>query len=152
VEFQKLVSEMKHRYEIFKEFRCKKITQLSEKHDAPKLPIIWCFHDEFAEWFRDNHYKDSVSNDVNSLGAMARAAGIFLVFATQRPEASIMPPELRSNLGNRLILKVADPGTSAISLGDAKAFGAANELLGNGHMIIISGTKKAYCQVPNIKD
>ena len=151
-EFQDLVAEMKRRYDIFKKFRCKKISQLAEKADAPKLPIIWCFHDEFAEWFRDPHYKDSVANDVNSLGAMARAAGIFLVFATQRPEASIMPPELRSNLANRLILKVADPGTSAIALGDAKAFGAANELLGNGHMIIISGAKKAYCQVPNIKD
>lgn len=151
-EFQALVAEMKKRYAIFKDFKCKKISQLSEKNGAPKLPIIWCFHDEFAEWFRDSSYKDSVSNDVNSLGAMARAAGIFLVFATQRPEASIMPPELRSNLGNRLILKVADPGTSAIALGDAKAFGAANELLGNGHMIIISGAKKAYCQVPNIKD
>lgn len=151
-EFQSLVAEMKKRYAVFKEFKCKKISQLSEKSGAPKLPIIWCFHDEFAEWFRDDNYKDSVSNDVNSLGAMARAAGIFLVFATQRPEASIMPPELRSNLGNRLILKVADPGTSAIALGDAKAFGAANELLGNGHMIIISGAKKAYCQVPNIKD
>ena len=89
---------------------------------------------------------------MNSLGAMARAAGIFLVFATQRPDGNIMPIELRSNLGNRLVLKVADPGTSSIALGDAKAFGAANELLGNGHMIMVSGAKKVYCQVPNIKE
>ena len=151
-EFKKLVAEMRRRYEIFRKYKCKKISQLSEKPDAEKLPIIWCFHDEFAEWFRDEQYKDSVVNDVNSLGAMARAAGIFLVFATQRPEANIMPPELRSNLGNRLVLKVADPGTSSIALGDAKAFGAANELLGNGHMIMVSGAKKVYCQVPNIKE
>ncbi len=48
-------------------------------------------------------------------------AGIFLVFATQRPEANIMPPVIRVNLGLRLVLKVSDPGTSALSLGAAKS-------------------------------
>ena len=116
-----------------------------------KLPVIWCFHDEFADWFLDDDYKDNVGVSISSLSAKARAAGIYLVFAAQRPEASVMPPFMRSNFGLRLVLKVTDPRTSAIALGDANSFGQANELLGKGHMIVVLSETQAYCQVPNIK-
>ena len=119
--------------------------------DVEKLPIIWCFHDEFADWFLDEDYQANVGVSISSLSAKARAAGIYLVFAAQRPEAKVMPPFMRSNFGLRLVLKVSDPGTSAISLGDAKVFGQANELLGKGHMIVVLSEMQAYCQVPNIK-
>jgi hypothetical protein len=42
---------------------------------------------------------------------------IHLIFAAQRPDANVMPVELRDNLGNRLILKAASVGTSEIALG-----------------------------------
>lgn len=48
----------------------------------------------------------------------ARAAGIYLIFAAQRPDANVMPMQLRSNLGNRLILRVETEGTSEIALGE----------------------------------
>ena len=150
-EFVALVEEMNHRYELMKARKVKKISQYNSLSDVKRLPLIWCFHDEFADWFGDDTYKDKVVSSIASLSAKARAAGIFLVFATQRPEANIMPPVIRANLGLRLVLKVSDLGTSALSLGAAKSFGQANELLGKGHMIAVLSDLQAYCQVPNIK-
>lgn len=149
--FSGLVTEMEKRYTLFAEKKVKKVSQYNSLPDVEKLPIIWCFHDEFADWFLDEDYQASVGVSISSLSAKARAAGIYLVFAAQRPEAKVMPPFMRSNFGLRLVLKVSDPGTSAISLGDAKAFGQANELLGKGHMIVVLSETQAYCQVPNIK-
>ena len=100
----------------------------------------------------DQEYQDSVGQAISGLSAKARAAGIFLVFAAQRPEANVMPPFMRSNFGIRLVLKVSDSGTSAIALGDAKAFGQANELLGKGHMIAVLSDRTVYCQVPNVQE
>src|SRR5438093_11978745 len=60
----------------------------------------------------------------------ARAAGISLVFAAQRPDANVMPMQLRANLGNRLVLRVDGEGTSEIALGEK----GAERLLGKGHL------------------
>lgn len=149
--FSGLVAEMEKRYALFAQKKVKKVSQYNSLPDVEKLPIIWCFHDEFADWFLDEGYQANVGVSISSLSAKARAAGIYLVFAAQRPEAKVMPPFMRSNFGLRLVLKVSDPGTSTISLGDAKAFGQANELLGKGHMIVVLSETQAYCQVPNIK-
>jgi len=51
-------------------------------------------------------YKREVAAAVQRLGVKARAAGIYLVFAAQRPDVNVMPMQLRANLGNRLILRV----------------------------------------------
>jgi len=67
---------------------------------------------------------------VGRLGVKARAAGISLVFAAQRPDANVMPMQLRANLGNRLVLRVDSEGTSEISLGEK----GAERLLGKGHL------------------
>jgi S-DNA-T family DNA segregation ATPase FtsK/SpoIIIE len=75
-------------------------------------------------------YKNTVTNVVSRLGVKARAAGIFLVFAAQRPDNLVMPMQLRTNLGNRLILRVDSEGTSEIALGEPDA----KNLLGKGHL------------------
>lgn len=62
---------------------------------------------------------------------MARAAGIFLIFAAQRPEARVMTAQLRSNLDNRLILRVSSEADSEMALGDR----GAEQLLGKGHLV-----------------
>ena len=76
------------------------------------------------------HYATSVSDVVGRLGVKARAAGISLVFAAQRPDANVMPMQLRANLGNRLVLRVDGEGTSEIALGEK----GAERLLGKGHL------------------
>src|SRR5690606_19272203 len=107
---------------------------------------IWLIHDEFAEWMMVDDYKEQVTAIVGRLGVKARAAGIYLVFAAQRPDANVMPMQLRANLGNRLILRVDSEGTSEISLGER----GAERLLGRGHMFAkLDGVNGlTYAQVP----
>jgi S-DNA-T family DNA segregation ATPase FtsK/SpoIIIE len=70
-----------------------------------------------------------------------------LIFAAQRPDNQVMPMQLRSNLGNRLILRVDSEGTSEIALGGERG---AERLLGRGHMAAkLEGHQGlVYCQVP----
>src|SRR5260221_7692479 len=109
------------------------------------MPTLWIIHDEFAEWMLTDEYKDGVASAVQRLGVKARAAGIHLVFAAQRPDVNVMPMQLRANLGNRLILRVDSEGTSEISLGEK----GAERLLGKGHLVArLEGMPLCYAQVP----
>ena len=66
--------------------------------EPERLPVIRVIHDEFAEWMLVEEYKEAVTATVARLGVKARAAGIHLVFAAQRPDANVMPMQLRANL------------------------------------------------------
>jgi S-DNA-T family DNA segregation ATPase FtsK/SpoIIIE len=126
-----LVGEMNRRYTILKENRVSNIFDLNKIHTATeRLPFLWVIHDEFAEWMMTEDYAAAVSDIVGRLGVKARAAGISLVFAAQRPDANVMPMQLRANLGNRLVLRVDGEGTSEIALGEK----GAERLLGKGHL------------------
>ena len=128
----KLVDEMDRRYAVLKQNKVSNIYDLNKKENANEhLPLLWIIHDEFAEWMLTKEYGEAVSNIVARLGVKARAAGIFLVFAAQRPDARVMPMQLRANLGNRLILRVDSEGTSEIALGEK----GAEHLLGKGHLV-----------------
>jgi S-DNA-T family DNA segregation ATPase FtsK/SpoIIIE len=142
-----LVAEMDARYVKFKTARCQNLDDYNKKSaEGDRLPVIWVIHDEFAEWMMVDDYKDGVTNIVGRLGVKARAAGIHLVFAAQRPDANVMPMQLRANLGNRLILKVDSVGTSEIALGEP----GAEYLLGHGHLLAkLEGTPGlCFAQVP----
>lgn len=144
---KKLVVEMDARYSRFKQARANNITSYNRKVDATdRIPTIWLIHDEFAEWMMIDEYKEAVSTTVQRLGVKARAAGIHLIFAAQRPDANVMPMQLRSNLGNRLILRVDGEGTSEIALGEK----GAEKLLGKGHLLAkLEGEMGViYAQVP----
>lgn len=144
-----LVTEMDRRYEVLRENRCANIFELNRKATpTERLPCLWIIHDEFAEWMMTDQYRDAVSNVVSRLGTKARAAGIFLVFAAQRPDSNVMPLQLRSNLNNRLILRVDSEGTSEIALGEK----GAERLLGRGHIAakLEGHTALVYGQVPLI--
>jgi S-DNA-T family DNA segregation ATPase FtsK/SpoIIIE len=126
-----LVAEMDRRYKVLRENKVANIFDLSTKPTATeRLPFLWIVHDEFAEWMMTDEYKNAVTHIVGRLGVKARAAGIFLIFAAQRPDHNIMPMQLRANLGNRLILRVDSEGTSEIALGER----GAERLLGRGHL------------------
>jgi DNA segregation ATPase FtsK/SpoIIIE, S-DNA-T family len=126
-----LVGEMNRRYSVLKENKVSNIFDLNRKSTATeRLPFLWAIHDEFAEWMMTKEYSDAVSDIVGRLGVKARAAGISLVFAAQRPDANVMPMQLRANLGNRLVLRVDGEGTSEIALGEK----GAERLLGKGHL------------------
>lgn len=126
-----LVDEMESRYRLFAAARARDLTTFNSKSKPEdRLPMLFLIHDEFADWMLDDGYKSAVSAAVQRLGVKARAAGIHLIFAAQRPDKDVMPMQLRENLGNRLILKVASEATSKIALDRP----GAELLLGKGHL------------------
>ncbi|MGA7792404.1 MAG: FtsK/SpoIIIE domain-containing protein [Candidatus Acidiferrales bacterium] len=128
---EQMVVEMDRRYRLFRETRVSSLNDFNARVSADqRLPVLWIVHDEFAEWMLIDEYKEIISSTVQRLGVKARAAGIFLLFAAQRPEDRVMPVQLRDNLGNRLVLRVESEGTSRIALLEE----GAERLLGKGHL------------------
>lgn len=146
-----LVEEMENRYRQFAAARARDLTTFNAKA-APesRLPMLFLIHDEFADWMLDDGYKGAVSAAVQRLGVKARAAGIHLIFAAQRPDKDVMPMQLRENLGNRLILKVASEATSKIALDRP----GAEMLLGKGHLAAkLNGEQGlVFAQAPFLTD
>lgn len=142
-----LVDEMERRYQLFKDAEAKNINHYRGKSGI-YLPTIWVIHDEFAEWMEDKDYASAVETNVNRLSIKSRAAGIFMMFCAQRPDNTVMPMQLRSQLGNRLVLKVSDPGTAEIAVGEKNS--RAEQLLKHGHMLAKVDSEKVYVQVPYI--
>ncbi len=146
-----LVEEMENRYRTFAQARARDLATFNAKA-APdaRLPMIFLIHDEFADWMLDDAYKGAVGAAVQRLGVKARAAGIHLIFAAQRPDKDVMPMQLRENLGNRLILKVASEATSKIALDRP----GAELLLGRGHMAAkLNGEQGlVFAQAPFLSD
>lgn len=127
-----LESQMEKRYELFAASGCADIRSY-RKATGLQMPTIFYFQDEFASWMQDSEYAENITHHVNNLSIKSRAAGIFLIFGLQRPDNTVMPMQLRSNLGNRLTLQVADRGTAEIATGDKNS--GAERLLGKGHML-----------------
>jgi S-DNA-T family DNA segregation ATPase FtsK/SpoIIIE len=141
------VTEMNRRYELFRTAGVANLPRYNAQVPlGQREPVLWLIHDEFAVWMLVEDYKETVSSTVQRLGVMARAAGIFLIFAAQRPEDRVMPLQLRDNLGNRLVLRVESPGTSHIALGEE----GAERLLGKGHLAakLQSEERVILAQVP----
>lgn len=146
-----LVQEMEDRYRAFAKARARDLpTYNSKVSPAERLPMVFLVHDEFADWMLDDVYKGAVSAAVQRLGVKARAAGIHLIFAAQRPDKDVMPMQLRENLGNRLILKVASEATSKIALDRP----GAELLLGKGHLAAkLNGEQGlVFAQAPFLSD
>ena len=146
-----LVEEMENRYRTFAAARARDLASYNGKvPNESRLPMIFLIHDEFADWMLEDGYKAAVGAAVQRLGVKARAAGIHLIFAAQRPDKDVMPMQLRENLGNRLILKVASEATSKIALDRP----GAELLLGKGHLAAkLNGEQGLiFGQVPFLSD
>jgi S-DNA-T family DNA segregation ATPase FtsK/SpoIIIE len=146
-----LVQEMEDRYRAFAKARARDLPTYNSKVSAEeRLPMVFLIHDEFADWMLDDAYKAAVGAAVQRLGVKARAAGIHLIFAAQRPDKDVMPMQLRENLGNRLILKVSSEATSKISLDRP----GAELLLGRGHLAAkLNGEQGlVFAQAPFLSD
>lgn len=144
-----LVEEMESRYRLFAQAKARDLATYNTKVSAQdRLPMVFLVHDEFADWMFDDAYKEAVGAAVQRLGVKARAAGIHLIFAAQRPDKDVMPMQLRENLGNRLILKVASEATSKIALDRS----GAERLLGRGHLAAKLGGELIFAQVPFVSD
>jgi len=138
---------MERRNRLLAEAGVTKLDNYNRKvSSSEQLPRIWLFHDELADWMMINEYRDAVDLNASRLGVKARAAGINLVLITQRPDKDALPMQLRANLTNRLVLKVADKKNSMLVLDEP----GAERLLGRGHLAAkLSGEGRVIlAQVP----
>ena len=98
-----------------------------------RMGRIFFIMDEFADWFADKDFRVDATEYIQRLAQKARATGIHVILATQRPDAKIMDSNIKSQLGNRIALKTTDRTNSQIILDDKDL--DASALSGKGHMI-----------------
>jgi S-DNA-T family DNA segregation ATPase FtsK/SpoIIIE len=134
----KLVGEMEFRYQQFEKTGCADLVAYNQCANKP-LPRIVCIFDEYADFMAEKESRKALEQSIKRLGAMARAAGIHLIIATQRPDATVVTPIIRSNLPGRVALRTASEADSAIVLGGKKT--AAAYLFGKGDLLYQVGAK-----------
>lgn len=130
-----LVKEMDDRYQLFARARVKKISQYNEvidKRTTKKLPYIIILIDEFADLMMKNAAaKKDMDSSIQRLAQLARAAGISLVFATQRPTTDVIDGTIKNNFPARICFKTADYTNSQVVIGE----NGAEKLLGKGDLL-----------------
>ena len=134
---QELVAEMESRYQKFEKAKCADLTVYNQR-SSPMLPRIVCIFDEYADFMAEKEVRTILEQSIKRLGAMARAAGIHLIISTQRPEASIVTPIIRSNLPGRVALSTKSEADSKIILGGTSTVAAY--LIGKGDLVYQVGS------------
>ena len=140
IALQKVVQEMEYRYELFSESGTRNIegynqyiqrqNDLTDDNQA-KLPYIIVLVDELADLMMVAS-KD-VEDAITRLAQMARAAGIHLIIATQRPSVDVITGVIKANIPSRIAFSVSSQVDSRTILD----IGGAEKLLGRGDMLYI---------------
>ena len=142
VALKKAVAEMERRYDLFEETKTKNITgynklveeknkTLSEDEQMAKMPYIVVLVDELADLMliAGKEVEDSIMR----ITQMARAAGIHLIIATQRPSTDVITGLIKSNIPSRISFAVSSNIDSRTILD----MGGAEKLLGKGDMLFL---------------
>lgn len=137
---QKVVAEMERRYDLFSHTGTrnmqgyndyvKKHNELNEEKQ-PELPFIVVIVDELADLMMvaSNDVEDAITR----LAQMARAAGIHLIIATQRPSVDVITGVIKANIPSRIAFAVS----SSIDSRTILDMGGAEKLLGRGDMPLL---------------
>lgn len=124
----KLVGEMERRYNVLSESKVKNIEEYN-KHASKKMPYIVCIIDELADLMQVAGKE--VEGSIQRITQLARAAGIHLVVATQRPSVDVVTGTIKSNIPSRISFAMAS-GTDSRTILDQNG---AEKLLGKGDML-----------------
>ncbi|MCB2181451.1 MAG: DNA translocase FtsK [Desulfobulbaceae bacterium] len=124
------VREMERRYALMEELRVKSFTSYNEAADE-KLPYIVIIIDELADLMMVS--SNEVENAVARLAQMARAAGMHLILATQRPSVDVLTGLIKANFPTRMSFKVSSKIDSRTILDTS----GAEHLLGAGDMLFL---------------
>lgn len=130
-----LVLHMEERYTILEKERSRNIQEYNirqEKEGLEKMPYLVAIMDEFADLILLG--KREVEESVIRLAAMARAVGIHLILATQRPSADVITGLIKANFPSRIAFRVSAKMESRIILDE----NGAESLLGKGDMLFTS--------------
>ncbi|MBM7540627.1 FtsK/SpoIIIE family DNA translocase [Amphibacillus cookii] len=139
---KKVVSEMERRYELFSDTGNRNIEgynnyinryneTVSVEERQPLLPYIVVLVDELADLMMvaSNEVEDAITR----LAQMARAAGIHLIIATQRPSVDVITGVIKANIPSRIAFSVSSQTDSRTILDT----GGAEKLLGRGDMLFL---------------
>ena len=121
--------EMERRYSLMNEENTRSLEGYNQQ-SIEKLPYIVVFIDEMADLMMTAGKE--VEHYVQRLAQMARACGIHLVMATQRPSVDIITGSIKANFPSRISFQVASKYDSRTVLGEI----GAEQLLGNGDMLM----------------
>lgn len=131
---KKVVSEMEQRYELFSKTGVRNMdgyNALMEEKGRPKLPYIVVIVDELADLMMVA--PGDVEDAICRLAQMARAAGIHMIIATQRPSVDVITGVIKANIPSRIAFAVSSQVDSRTIL-DASG---AEKLLGRGDMLYL---------------
>ena len=124
-----MVKEMDRRYKIMAKAKVKNIEGYNRKYPEEKMPYIVIIIDELAELMMTSGKDVEIS--IARLAQKARASGIHLIVATQRPSVDVVTGLIKTNLPSRISFRVSQKIDSKVILDQ---FGAET-LLGNGDML-----------------
>lgn len=134
------VTEMDRRYAQFKAARVKNIDQYNLNHDIPKVVIVI---DELGDLIMSDSKDGLIENVTVRLAQKARAAGIHLILATQRPSVNVVTGILKANLPTRIAFRVATKKDSEVILDQI----GADQLLGNGDCLLMTEKEKSLIRL-----
>ncbi len=128
------VDEMERRFRLISEERVRNIDEYNKSEKVlqrkiKKMPYIVIIFDEFADFMAIA--KNEIEDKIRRLAGKARAAGIHLILATQRPSTDVVTGTLKANLPARIAFKVASRVDSEVIMGST----GAEKLLGYGDML-----------------
>ncbi len=125
-----LIEEMERRYKAMEEEGVDDLSRLAAKSRL-LWPRIVCVCDEYADLVAHKTERREVESRIARLGSKARAAGIHLIIATQRPSRDIVEGTLKANLSAKVALRVNSSIESRLVLGVS----GAESLLGAGDLL-----------------
>ncbi|HOX96295.1 MAG TPA: DNA translocase FtsK [Candidatus Woesebacteria bacterium] len=126
------VAEMERRYKIFQEVGVKNIASYNESKAFQSMPYIIIIVDEMADIMMSKNAGD-VENHIVRIAQMARAVGIHLVLATQRPSVNVLTGLIKANIPARIAFQVTSMIDSRVIIDSP----GAEKLLGKGDMLFI---------------
>ena len=132
-----IVQEMENRYKLMTSEGVRNIDGYNQKHKL-KMPYIVVVVDEMSDLMLVSGKE--IESYVQKLSAMARAAGIHIIMATQRPSVDVITGTIKANFPTRISFQVSSKIDSKTILGEQ----GAEQLLGKGDMLFMSSANKIF--------
>ncbi len=129
------VKEMNSRYKLMSKVGVRNIDGYNEKHKL-KMPYIVVVVDEMSDLMLVAGKE--IENYIQKLSQMARAAGIHIIMATQRPSVDVITGTIKANFPTRVSFQVSSKIDSRTILGEQ----GAEQLLGKGDMLFMSSANR----------
>ena len=130
-----VVKEMENRYRLMTKVGVRNIDGYNEKHKI-KMPYIVVIVDEMSDLMLVAGKE--IENYIQKLSQMARAAGIHIIMATQRPSVDVITGTIKANFPTRISFQVTSKIDSRTILGEQ----GAEQLLGKGDMLYMSSANR----------